>query len=97
MCFFHDHYQSVKWFGARSGSKMFAKFISRRQKLPLARKEFNLMNDFITCDTHSINVGRSTNFNLPIKGVLFLESVWNVGGCFITKILSRGSDMPVCQ
>ena len=35
--FFQEHYQSVK----RLGSKLFAKVISRLQKLPLARKELN--------------------------------------------------------
>ena len=46
--FFHEHYQSVKQFGSRSGltfcgswsgSKLFEKVIRRRQKLTLARKE----------------------------------------------------------
>ena len=45
---FQERYQSVKLFGSRSGptfgrswsgSKLFAKVISRQQKLPLARKE----------------------------------------------------------
>ena len=49
--FFHEHYQSVKQFGSRSGltfcrpwsgSKRFAKLISRRQKSQQARKELNL-------------------------------------------------------
>ena len=46
-----EHYQSVKLFESRSGltfclscsgSKLFAKVISRRQKSPLARKELTL-------------------------------------------------------
>ena len=46
--FFQEHYQSVKQFGSRSGptlcwawsgSKLFAKIISRRQKSPLPGKE----------------------------------------------------------
>ena len=46
--FFHEHYQSVKKFGSRSGptfcqsssgSKMFAKVISRRQKSLLASQD----------------------------------------------------------
>ena len=46
--FLQEHYQSVKCFGSRSGptfcwswsgSKLFAEFICRRQKSPLARKE----------------------------------------------------------
>ena len=46
--FFQEYYQSVTQFGSRSesafcgslsGSKLFAKNISRRQKSPLARKE----------------------------------------------------------
>ena len=50
--FFHEHYQSVKLLGSRpgptfcrscSGSKLFAKVISRRQKPPLARKELTLL------------------------------------------------------
>ena len=36
--FFQEHYQSVKQFGSRSGSKLFAKVISRRNQLPLVRK-----------------------------------------------------------
>ena len=48
--FFKEHYQSVKWFGSRSGptfcwswsdSKLFSKIISRQQKLPLASKELS--------------------------------------------------------
>ena len=35
-----SHYQIVKQFGFRLGSKLFAKVISRRQKSLLARKEF---------------------------------------------------------
>ena len=48
--FFHEHYQSVKWFGFRSGptfrtsvliwiQTVFANVISRRQKSPLVRKK----------------------------------------------------------
>ena len=49
--FFQKHYQSVKRFRSRSGprfcqswsgSKLFAKVISGRQKLPLVRKELNI-------------------------------------------------------
>ena len=42
--FFQEHYQSVKRFGSRSvgpdlGPNCLQRFYSRRQKLPLARKE----------------------------------------------------------
>ena len=37
---FFQYHQGVKQFGSRSGSKLFAKFISsQQQKLPLAGKE----------------------------------------------------------
>ena len=43
---FQEHYQSVKLFGSRSGplsgSKLFTKVSSTRQKSPLARKELNM-------------------------------------------------------
>ena len=50
--FFQEHYQSVKWFGSRSGptvcrswsgSKLFATVISRQQKWQLARKELKML------------------------------------------------------
>ena len=50
--FFQEHYQSVKLFRSRSGptfrrswsgSKLFAKVSSRRQKSPLARKELKVI------------------------------------------------------
>ena len=53
--FFHKHYQSVKQFGSRSGrtfcqpwsgSKLFAKVISRRQKLQLAKKELRAVRTY---------------------------------------------------
>ena len=48
--FLPEHYQSVKWYGSRSGptfcwpwsgSKLFEKVVNRRQKLLLARKELD--------------------------------------------------------
>ena len=53
--FFQEHYQSVKWFEPRSGpplcrswsgSKLFAKVISRRQKSLLARLEKKIICNF---------------------------------------------------
>ena len=49
---FQEHFQSVKLFGSRSGplsgSKLFAKVSSTRQKSPLARKELNMHMQWAT-------------------------------------------------
>ena len=69
---FQEHYQSVKQFGprsgptfcrSRSGSKLFAKVISRQQNLPLAGKELRYishimyLNNFpaVGCKTPMMN------------------------------------------
>ena len=63
--FFQEHYQSDKQFESRSGltlqrfgSKLFAKVISRRQKLPLAGKELN-MHMQLSSGTKSLIFGMS--------------------------------------
>ena len=77
-----QHYQSVKQFGSRSGpterrswswSKLFAKANSRRQKLPLARKEFIVDTHFWASLTYGSRQNWCPNLNTFLP---FSFNIW---------------------
>ena len=47
---------SAKWFGSWFGSKLFAKFINRWQKSPIAREEFIYFHNFFVCASSKVCV-----------------------------------------
>ena len=89
----------VKLFGSRSGqmfcqawsgSKLFAKVISRRQKLPLVVKELILFLHQKVCCSHSLalpqQTGQSTEANLMNIDVVFQMYILQMS---IYKIIFR--------
>ena len=85
---FKEHYQSVKQFGSRSGptfcrpwsgSKLFAKVISRWQKSPLARKKLTLyllvLSAYNLCKQFGTRSGQTKTVDLN-----WIQTAWHSDG-----------------
>ena len=68
--FFQEHYQSVKRFGSRSESKLYANIISRRQSLLLG---FKPLTDMITRSKIKKKIGFGVTLDKLTARMIFLK------------------------